>query len=53
MNGTRPVGLGNSSMSEDNPNYRIIEVVQNSEKIQEDLRKPAVTQVEDNQLTMM
>ena len=49
-----PGRLGNKRMSEDHPNYYIIENSQNTEKNPEDLRRLAVTQtsVRDHQLRL-
>ena len=41
---TRTGGLGNKRTSRDNPDYCIIEIVQNTEKSPEDLRRLAVTE---------
>ena len=52
---TRTGGLGNKRTSEDQPNYSIVEIGQNTEKSPGDLRRLAVTQapVENHKLTLM
>ena len=42
--GTRTGGLGNKRTSEDNPNYNIVEIGQNTEKSPGDLKRFTVTQ---------
>ncbi len=50
-----PGGLENRRTSGDHPNYNIIEIDQNTEKIPGDLRRLVVSQtsVKDYQLTLM
>ena len=53
--GTRTVGLGNNGMGGDCPDYRIVEIDQNTEKSPGDLRRLVVTQtlVKNHQLMLM
>ena len=53
--GTGTGELGNKRTSGDHPNYRIVEISQNTEKSPENLRRFAVTQtpVENQQLTLV
>ncbi len=55
MIGTKNGEVGNKSTSGNHPNYRIIEVGQNTEESPGDLRRHAVTQtpVKNHQLTLM